>query len=83
MVEKRTITVGINPILSDFKEPETSKLDWKYLEHDKIDMNDSQICTNSQKGRGIKMNNFEKFDRKKNLISAVFLRNKNIGPKKI
>jgi hypothetical protein len=62
-------TVGINPILSDFNGPGTSKLDWRYLEHNKIDRNKLQICTNSQKGTGIKMaeklNNFEKFKRKK------------------
>ena len=39
-------------------------------------MNELQICKNSQKGTGTKMaeklNNFEKFERKKNLISALF-----------
>jgi hypothetical protein len=40
------ITVGINPILSDFKGPGTSKLDWRYLEHNKIDRNKLQIRTN-------------------------------------
>ena len=72
----RTITVGINPRLSDLKGPGTSKLDWRYLDHDKIDRNELQIRTNSQKGTGTKMaeklNNFEKFDRKKNQISALF-----------
>ena len=48
-------TVGINPILSDFKGPGTSKLDWRCLEHNKIDKNELQICTNSQKGTGTKM----------------------------
>jgi hypothetical protein len=64
--------VGINPRLSDLKEPGTSKLDWRYLEHNKIDRNELQICTNSQKGTGTKiaekLNNFEKFE-----ISALFL----------
>ena len=68
--------MGINPRLSDLKGPGTSKLDWRYLDHDKIDRNELQIRTNSQKGTGTKMaeklNNFEKFDRKKNQISALF-----------
>ena len=63
------ITVGINPRLSDPRGPGTSKLDWRYLEHNKIDRNELQIRTNSQKGTGTKiaekLNNFEKFDRKK------------------
>ena len=69
-------TVGINPRLSDLKGPGTSKLDWRSLEHNKIDTNELQICTNSQKGKGIKMAekliNFEKFARKKSQISALF-----------
>ena len=32
-------TVGINQRLSDLKEPGTSKLYWRYLEHNKIDRN--------------------------------------------
>ena len=63
------VTVGINPTLSDLQGPGTSKLDWRYLEHNKIDRNELQIRTNSQKGTGTKMaeklNNFEKFERKK------------------
>ena len=51
-------------------------MDWRYLELNKIDRNELQICTNSQKGTGTKMaeklNNFEKFERKKNQISALF-----------
>jgi hypothetical protein len=51
-------------------------LDWRYLEHNKIDRNKLQIRTNSQKGTGTKMveklNNFEKFERKKS-NSALFL----------
>ena len=58
--------MGINPILSDFKGPGTSKLDWRYLERNKIDKNELQIHTNSQKGTEIKMakklNNFEIFE---------------------
>jgi hypothetical protein len=46
------------------------------LEHHKIDKNKLQIRTNSQKGTGTKMaeklNNFEKFERKKNQISALY-----------
>ena len=57
------------PQLSDLKGPGTSKLDWRYLEHNKIDRNELQIRTNSQKGTGTKiaekLNNFEKFERKK------------------
>jgi hypothetical protein len=60
--------VGINPILSDLKRPGTSKLEWKYFGHNKIDRNELQICKNSQKGTGTKMaeklNNFEIFKRK-------------------
>ena len=65
----RNSTVRINPRLSDLKGPETSKLDWRYLEHNKIDRHELQIRTNSQKGTGTKiaekLNNFEKFERKK------------------
>ena len=70
-------TVGINPRLSDLRGPRTSKLVWRYLEHNKIDRNELQIRTNSQKGTGTKiaekLNNFEKFERKKSQISALFL----------
>jgi hypothetical protein len=62
-------TVGIYPRLSDLEGPGTSKLDWRYLEHNKIDRNELKIRTNSQKGTGTKiaekLNNFEKFERKK------------------
>jgi hypothetical protein len=47
--------VGINPRLIDPRRPGTSKLDWRYLEHNKIDWNELQICTNSQKGTETKM----------------------------
>ena len=50
-----TSTVGINPRLSEPQGPGTSKLDWRYLEHNKIDRNELQIRTNSQKGTGTKM----------------------------
>ena len=47
------------------------------MEHNKIDRNELQIRTNSQKGTGTKiaekLNNFEKFERKKSQISALFL----------
>ena len=69
--------MGINPRVSDLKGSETSNLDWRYLDHNKIDRNELQIRTNSQKGTGTKMaeklNNFEKFERKKSQISALFL----------
>ena len=52
--------------------PGTSKLEWRYLEHNKIDRNELQIHTNSQKGKGTKMaeklHNFEKFERKDDTI---------------
>jgi hypothetical protein len=61
--------VGINPRLIEPRGPGTSKLDRRYLEHNKIDRNELQICTNSQKGTGTKraetLNNFEKVERKK------------------
>ena len=63
------ITVGINPRLSDLKGPGTSKLDWRYLVHNKIDRNELPIRTNSEEGTGTKiaekLNNFEKLERKK------------------
>ena len=69
--------MGINPRLSEPQGPGTSKLDWRYLEHNKIDKKEFQICTNSQKGTVTKMaeklNNFEKFERKKSQISALLL----------
>ena len=54
-VKIQIITVGINPILSEPQEPGTSKLDWRYLEHNKVDRNELQIRTNSQKGTDTKM----------------------------
>ena len=48
-------TVKDTPQLSDLKGPGTSKLDWRYLEHNKIDRNELQIRTNSQKGTGTKI----------------------------
>jgi hypothetical protein len=68
--------VGINPILIELHKPRTSKLGWRYFKGNKIDRNELQIRTNSQKGTGIKMAekliNFEKFARKKSQISALF-----------
>ena len=61
-----------NPQLSEPQGPGSSKLDWRYFEHNKDDRNELQICKNLHKGTGTKMadkfNNFEKFDRKKNQI---------------
>ena len=66
---KPSITVGINPVLSDLNTPQTSKLGLRYFEANKIDRNELQIRKNLQKGTGTKMseklNNFEKFERKK------------------
>ena len=60
---QNTKSVGIIPILSDLNKPQTSKLDWRYCEAYKIG------SKKSQKGTGTKMaeklNNFEKFERKK------------------
>ena len=56
--------------LSDLNTPETSKLDWTYFDHNKIDKNELQISKNLLKGTGTKlvkkMNSFGKFDRRKN-----------------
>ena len=52
------ITVGINPILSDLQGSGTSKLGWRYLEHNEIDRNELQIRTNAQKGTGTKIEQF-------------------------
>ena len=51
--------MGINPILSDFKGPESSKLDWRYLEHNKIDRNEGTGTKIAEK-----LNNFENFEQK-------------------
>ena len=40
LIDSEINTVGINPRLSDLKGPGTSKLDWRYLEHNKVDGND-------------------------------------------
>ena len=46
-----------------------------YLEHNKIDRNELQIRTNSQKGTGTKMaeklNNFEKFEKKSQILALI------------
>ena len=61
--------MGINPRLSDLKGPRTSKLDWRYFEHNIVDRSELQVGKNLQKVTGTKMaeklNNFDKFDRKK------------------
>ena len=65
-----------NQSLIEWEEAGTSKLDWMYLEHNKIDRNKLQIGTNLQKGTGSKLaeklNNVKKFERKRNQISALF-----------
>ena len=59
-------TVEVNPTLSDLKGPGTSKLDWRYFEHHKVDCNELQIRKMAQEQKWLKnLNNFEKFDRKK------------------
>ena len=72
--------MGINPRLSDLKGPGTSKLDWRYLEHDKIDRNELQIRTNSQKKHRNKncwkIEQFWKIWKKKSQILAPFLTQK-------
>ena len=64
MYHDQNNTVGIIPILRDLKGPETSTLM-------------KLIGLNSQKGTWTKivekLNNFEKFERKKSQISALFL----------
>ena len=68
-------TVEVNPKLSDLKRPGTSKLYCRYFEHNKVDKNELQIHKNLQKGTGSKiaekLNNFEKFERKKSSFSPV------------
>ena len=67
MINSISITVGINPRLSD-SHTRTSKLSWRYFEAHKIDSNKLQIHTNWQKGTGTKMaeklKKFEKFEKK-------------------
>ena len=48
-------TIEVNPTLSDLKGPGTSKLDWRYFEHNKVDRNELQIRKNLQKGTETKM----------------------------
>ena len=50
------ICIGYPPTSpSDLKGPETSKLDWKCFEHNKVDRNELQIRKNLHKGTGTKM----------------------------
>ena len=60
-------TVKDNLQLSEPQEPGTSKLDWRYFEHNKFDRNELQVLKNLHKGTGTKMaeklNNFEKFEK--------------------
>ena len=53
-----TSTVGINPRLSDLKGLGTSKLDWRYFEHNKVDRNELQVRKNLHKGTGTKITYF-------------------------
>ena len=48
-------TVKNTPQLSDLKGPETSKLDWRYFEYNKIDRNELQVRIYLHKGTGTKM----------------------------
>ena len=48
-------SVEVNSVLCDLNTPGTSKLDWRYFEHKKIDRNELQIHKNLQKGTGTKM----------------------------
>ena len=48
-------TVKDTPQLSDRKEPETSKLDWRYFEHNKIDRNELKVRKNLHKDTGSKI----------------------------
>ena len=41
-------TVKDNLQLSEPQEPGTSKLDWRYFEHNKVDRNELQICIKTQ-----------------------------------
>ena len=40
IIDHLLATVGINPRLSEPQRPGTSKLDWRYLEHYKIERNE-------------------------------------------
>ena len=48
-----------NPQPSDLKGPGTSKLDWRYFEHNKVDRNELQVCKKSHEGTKMaeKLNN--------------------------
>ena len=48
-------TVKDNPQLSEPQGPGTSKLDWRYFEHNKIDRNELQVRKSLHKGTGTKM----------------------------
>ena len=49
-----TITMKDNPQLSKPQEPGTSKLDWRYFEHNKVDSNELQVRKSLHKGTGKK-----------------------------
>ena len=44
-----------NSQLSEPQGPGTSKLDWRYFEHNKVDRNELQVRKNLHKGTGTKM----------------------------
>ena len=48
-------TVKDNPRLSELKGQGTSKLEWRYFEHNKVDRNELQVCKNLHKDTGTKM----------------------------
>ena len=52
-----TSTVKDNPQLSDLKGSRTSKLDWRYFEHNKDDRNELLVRKSLHKGTRTKMTN--------------------------
>ena len=52
---KKLNTVKDNPQLSEPQGPETSKLDWRYFERNKVDRNKLQVRKSLHKGTGTKM----------------------------
>jgi hypothetical protein len=44
--------VQVSPVISDLKAPVTSKLDWRYFEHNEVDKNELQV---GKKYTGTKM----------------------------
>ena len=70
-----SITVKDNPQLSEPYGPRTSKLDWRYLEHNKVDRNELRVRKSLHKGTGTKMaeklNNLT--EKKDHLCSCAFV----------